>query len=68
MPDNKPGKKSKRKDNRPARQRYWRRRRLEENKVKHLMAQGYTKPQALGHWRKVRQGRVPDGWLGGAVA
>lgn len=59
-------KKSKRRDERPARKRYWLRRTLEKHKVAHILRYRteFEPGTALRHWRKVRQGRVPDGWLG----
>jgi tRNA 2-selenouridine synthase SelU len=57
------GKKSKSKDNRPARVRYWLSRTLEKNKIKHLMRNGYTRANALEFWQNKRQGRLKDGFL-----
>ena len=57
-------KKSKRPDNRPARLMYWARRRLETRKVGNLMRYcGMSKQSAYKYWHKVRQGRVPAGFL-----
>lgn len=56
-------KKSKKKDDRPSRKKYWLRRTLEKHKVKQLMRFGYTRKQALDYWHKVRLGRVPAGFL-----
>jgi len=58
------GKRSKAPDNRPARKKYWASRKLEKNKVKHLMkSQGITRSEATTFWNNVRKGRVPDGYL-----
>ena len=64
MPDNKLGKKSKRRDDRPSRKRYWMKRTLEERKVRHLVKHcGMTKQSAYNRWHTERKGRVPDGYL-----
>ena len=57
------GSKSKSPDKRPARKRYWARRRLETRKVKQLMRWGMDGQEAVKVWQKQRQGRVPTGWL-----
>ncbi len=58
------GKKSKSKDNRPARKKYWASRKLEKNKVKSLMkSQKMTRAEATTFWNNERKGRVPDGYL-----
>lgn len=64
MPDNKPGKKSKRKDDKPSRIRYWMKRTLETRKVKHLMKYcKMSKQSAYNFWHKSRKGRVPDNYI-----
>lgn len=64
MPDNKPGKKSKRYNKGPSRIRYWLSRRLEKKKIKMLMKHcGLTKEAATKRWHHERKGRVPDGYL-----
>lgn len=72
MPDQKPGKKSKRPDERPARIRYWLSRRLEKRKVKRIMkshkdknGNPLSKFDATKLWREMRQGRVPKNFLRG---
>jgi len=51
-------KKSKRPDNRPARERYWREKRLEARKVRNLMKYcGLSKQSAYKRWRDERGGR-----------
>ena len=57
-------KKAKRPDKRPARLRYWAKRTLEKRKVRRLMRQGLSEPNAVAIWRAQRKGRVPDGFLG----
>jgi len=67
------GKKSKSPDKRPARQRYWITRKLEERKVGNLMKYcGMSKQQAYNFWHNGnieknglgrRMGRVKDGYL-----
>lgn len=70
------GKKSKRKDARPARMRYWMKRTLEKRKAKALMGFRHPNPskegetllldtldKAISYWHKVRTSRVPDGYL-----
>jgi hypothetical protein len=58
------GKKSKAKDNRPARKRYWLKRTLEKNKIKNLMKYcKMSKEQAMKFWHSNRKGRVKDGFL-----
>ena len=52
------GKKSKSRDKRPARDRYWLSSRLEIRKVNNLMKHcGLSKQQAYERWKKDRQGR-----------
>lgn len=59
-----PGKKSKRKDQRPARKRYWMMRVLESRKVRHLMkCCRMSKQSAYNTWHRMRKGRVPEGYL-----
>jgi hypothetical protein len=56
--------KSKAKDARPARKRYWMKRTLESRKVKNLMKFcGMTRQTAYNLWHKVRKTRVPDGYI-----
>lgn len=58
------GKKSKRKDERPARKRYWMKRVLENRKIKNLMRYcGLSRQSAYNHWHRTRKGRVPEGYL-----
>ena len=69
------GKKSKARDLRPARKRYWMKRTLEVRKVKHIMrgllnssdkgavAYARCKKAATKKWREDRKGRVPDEFL-----
>ena len=58
------GKKSKRPDKRPARLRYWLKRRLEVRKVGNLMKYcGMSKQTAYNFWHNTRKGRVKDGYL-----
>jgi hypothetical protein len=58
------GRKGKNKDRRPAKIRYWNRRRLETAKVRHLVRHcGMEPKEALRYWHGVRQGRVPDNYL-----
>ena len=58
------GKKSKRKDNRPARSRYWMKRTLETRKIANLMKHcGMSRQSAYNFWHKNRKGRVRDGFL-----
>jgi hypothetical protein len=53
--------KSKSKDERPARKRYWTRRKLEQHKVRQLVKwRGITYEQALKVWQQARKGRVPN--------
>ncbi len=55
------GKKSKRKDNRPSRARYWMSRILEERKVRNLMrCCGMTRQAAYNHWHRVRGTKLVD--------
>lgn len=74
------GKKCKRADKRPARMKYWFSRKLEQRKAKALMGHRHPKPddpkekvfldtmdKAISYWHKVRQGRVPSGYLRRAV-
>ena len=57
------GKKSKRKDERPARSRYWAKRQLEKRKVKNLMKYCHmTAEYALTYWRALRRSRIPTGF------
>lgn len=52
-------KKSKRPDNRPARERYWRLHRLREHKVRNLVRyRGMTPEAAVKFWVSVRKGRI----------
>lgn len=56
--------KSKSKDQRPARQRYWARRRLEVHKAFNLMrCNGMTAKGAVLYWREVRKNRIPTGFI-----
>lgn len=58
------GKKAKRKDDRPARKRYWAGRHLEKNKTRHMRkAYGLTKKEAEIRWNAERETRVPAGFL-----
>lgn len=62
------GKKSKRRDDRPARKRYWMKRTLEKKKIRHLVRFcGMIKETAEKLWhtdsKRGRKGRVPDGFL-----
>jgi len=60
----KTGKKSKRRDARPARARYWATRRLEERKIGNLMKYcGMSRQSAYNKWHSERKGRVKDGFL-----
>jgi len=55
--------KSKAKDKRPARLRYWLRRGLEKNKVRRLVKYGGMEPdEALKYWQAVRKVRIPKGF------
>ena len=64
------GKRGKRKDQRPARKRYWERRQLEKNKVKRMKKKrpGATNEELAREWRKARgNSRTPwSGKKGGA--
>ncbi len=57
------GKKTKSRDDRPARARYWAKRTLEAHKVKNLVRYGYSPEKALRFWREHRKGRVPNGFI-----
>lgn len=60
----KTGKKSKRKDMRPARARYWATRRLEERKIQALIKHcGMSRQSAFNRWHAERKTRVKDGFL-----
>lgn len=60
----KTSKKSKRRDERPSRSRYWAKRKLEARKIANLMqCNGMSKQSAYNYWHKARKGRVPDGYL-----
>jgi len=60
----KTGKKSKRKDARPARARYWAKRILEERKIANLMKHcGMSRQAAFNRWHAERKTRVKDGYL-----
>lgn len=60
----KTGKKSKRKDLRPARARYWMTRCLEERKIQALMKHcGLSRQSAFNRWHTERKGRVKDEYL-----
>ena len=60
----KTGKKSKRRDSRPARLRYWLTRQLEKRKIRNLMKHcGMSKQSAYNFWHNNRKGRVKDGYL-----
>ena len=62
------GKKSKSRDDRPARKEYWRKRKLEERKIKNLIKHcGMTRQSAYNRWHRERTGRVPSGYLNKAV-
>ncbi len=63
MPDNKVSRKGKRRNEGPARKRYWMVRTLEKHKIKALMRQGMTRAKALIFWHEVRIGRVPNGFI-----
>ena len=57
-------KKSKRRDDKPSRDRYWAKRVLEERKIKSLMrCNGMSKQSAFKYWHSVRKGRVPDRYI-----
>ncbi|MHA2087321.1 MAG: hypothetical protein ACW972_03530 [Promethearchaeota archaeon] len=58
------GKKSKRRNNSPSRQRYWAGRHLEKNKVKKIMkSHKLTRAEALKYWTNMRTNRVKDGFF-----
>ena len=60
----KTGKKSKRRDTRPARARYWAKRALEERKIANLVKHcGMSRQSAYNRWHAERKGRVKDGYL-----
>ena len=60
----KTGKKSKRRDKRPARARYWATRKLEERKIANLIKHcGMSRQSAYNRWHAERKGRVKDGYL-----
>ena len=60
----KTGKKSKRRDARPARARYWASRRLEERKVANLMKHcGMSRQAAFNRWHSERKTRLKDGFF-----
>ena len=60
----KTGKKSKRRDKRPARARYWATRKLEERKIANLIKHcGMSRQSAYNRWHFERKGRVKDGYL-----
>ena len=60
----KTSKKSKRRDMRPARARYWASRRLEERKITNLMKHcGMSRQSAYNRWHTERKTRVKDGYL-----
>ena len=55
---------SKRKDERPARKRYWDGKHLMHNKVRNLMrCCGMTKAEAISFWKSSRRTRMPLNYL-----